>query len=91
MEITGKIKTGIVISDKMDKTVVVRVDSVKTHPIYKKKFIMSTNFKAHDETNQYKVDDKVEIAETKPYSKDKSYIVKGLSVTKSDKLAKKVK
>lgn len=72
----GRVKTGIVISDKMDKTIVVRVDSVKTHPIYKKKYIMSTNFKAHDAKNESKVGDKVTIIETKPYSKDKSFKVK---------------
>jgi small subunit ribosomal protein S17 len=70
-----KFKTGVIISDKMDKTVVVRVDSVKTHPIYKKKYITSAKFKAHDEKNEYKVEDLVEIIETKPRSKDKKYIV----------------
>ncbi len=88
----GKMKTGIVVSDKMDKTVVVRVDSVKTHPIYKKQYTMSTNFKAHDEKNEYKVSDKVEIVETKPYSRDKSFRVSGIAVTKNmAKSAKKAK
>lgn len=75
METKAKVKTGVVIADKMDKTVVVRVDSVKTHPIYKKKFVVSSNFKAHDEKNEYKNEDRVEISETKPYSRDKKYIV----------------
>lgn len=73
---TGRqVKTGVVIADKMDKTAVVQVDLIKTHPIYKKKFVVSSNFKAHDEKNEYKVGDKVEISETKPYSRDKKYIV----------------
>jgi small subunit ribosomal protein S17 len=49
-----KVKKGVVVSDKMDKTVVVKIDRVKTHPIYKKKFVMSQKFKAHDEKNVYK-------------------------------------
>ncbi len=77
MEIKGKTKTGIVISDKMDKTVVVRVDSTKTHPIYRKKFVVSRNFKAHDEKNEYAVNDKVEIRETKPVSAGKNFVVVG--------------
>jgi len=73
----GKIKTGVVVSDKMDKTVVVRVDSVKTHPIYKKQFVISKNFKVEDSENKYKVDDQVVIKETKPYSKGKAFKVIG--------------
>lgn len=92
MKIKGKAKTGVVVSDKMDKTVVVRVDSVKTHPIYKKKYVMSTNFKAHDENNEYKVLDKVQIVETKPYSRDKNFQVAGIAVTNNmAKLDKKAK
>lgn len=88
----GKVKTGIVVSDKMDKTVVVRVDSVKTHSIYKKQYTMSTNFKAHDEKNEYKVSDKVLIIETKPYSRDKSFKVSGIAVSNNmAKLEKKAK
>lgn len=75
METNGKIKTGVVVSNKMDKTVVVRIDSVKTHPIYKKKFVMSKNFKAHDEKNEYNEGDIVEIRETKPFSRDKKFVV----------------
>lgn len=72
-----KIRSGVVISDKMDKTVIVRIDSVKTHPIYKKKFIISKNYKAHDEKNEYKVDDLVGIRETKPISGKKNFEVVG--------------
>lgn len=75
--------TGIVLSDKMDKTVVVRVDRVKTHPVYKKQFHVSTTFKAHDETNQYKAGDHVIIQETRPLSRDKRWRVIGkLGATK---------
>ncbi len=68
-------KKGIVVSDKMDKTVVVAVDSFKTHPKYKKKMKVTNRYKAHDAENKYKVGDVVEIVPTKPISKDKSYKV----------------
>jgi len=85
MEKVAKFKVGTVVSDKMDKTVVVRIDSVKTHPIYKKKFIMSKNIKAHDEKNEYKVSDLVEISEVKPISRDKKFVVVKLHETASSK------
>lgn len=66
---------GTVVSDKMDKSVVVRVDRVKTHPIYHKKYKTSTKFLAHDEKGVCKVGDKVEIEETKPMSKNKRWKV----------------
>jgi len=72
-----RVKRGVVVSDKMDKTVVVRIDSVKTHPIYKKKFVMSKKYKAHDENNEYKTGDLVEIKEMKPISRDKKFTVFG--------------
>jgi small subunit ribosomal protein S17 len=68
---------GIVVSDKMDKTVVVSVTTVKTHPIYKKQYKVSKKYKAHDEKNEYKIGDEVIIAATKPISKDKSWLVVG--------------
>ena len=68
-------KIGTVVSDKMDKTVVVKVDSRKQHPKYKKTYMVSKKFKAHDEKNEYHVGDQVEIRESKPLSKDKNYIV----------------
>lgn len=68
-----KTKRGIVVSDKMDKTAVVRIDSVKTHRLYAKKFILSKKFKAHDENNEYKIGDVVEITEVRPISKDKKF------------------
>lgn len=66
---------GTVSSDKMDKTVVVTVERVKTHPIYRKKYTVTTKFKAHDENNQFKVGDIVEITESRPLSRDKRWVV----------------
>lgn len=68
-------KIGTVISDKAEKTVLVLVDSVKEHPIYRKKFTISKKYKAHDEANEYKIGDKVEISSCRPISKDKSFVV----------------
>lgn len=70
-----KIKTGTVVSDKMQKTVVVRIDRTYRHPLYKKVMKASSKFKAHDEENQCKVGDLVEIMETKPISRDKRWRV----------------
>jgi small subunit ribosomal protein S17 len=59
----------------MQKTVVVLVERSKTHPIYKKRYIVSTKFKAHDEKNTCNIGDVVEITETRPMSKDKHFEV----------------
>lgn len=67
--------TGKVVSNKMDKTVVVAVERYKTHPIYKKRFKVTNKFKAHDETNTYKPGDMVEITETRPISREKHFEV----------------
>ncbi|MED4586260.1 30S ribosomal protein S17 [Brevibacillus choshinensis] len=64
---------GRVVSDKMDKTVVVLVETYKTHPLYGKRMKFSKKFKAHDENNTAKVGDIVEIMETRPLSKDKRF------------------
>ena len=70
-----KTRTGTVVSDKMDKTVVVAVvDSVK-HPLYKKIVKRTVKFKAHDEKNSCGIGDKVLIMETRPLSKDKNWRV----------------
>ena len=70
-----KTRVGQVVSDKMDKTVVVAiVDSVR-HPLYKKIIKRTIKFKAHDEKNECGVGDKVEIMETRPISKDKRWRV----------------
>lgn len=65
---------GVVVSDKMQKTVVVRVDRMKTHPKYGKQFVVSARYKAHDEAGA-KVGDAVTIEETRPLSKDKRWRV----------------
>ena len=66
---------GTVTSDKMDKTVVVAVSSLKEHPIYRKKYKVTTKFKAHDAENACQIGDLVEITETRPLSKDKRWEV----------------
>ena len=78
-----KVRVGMVTSDKMDKTIVVSiVDSVK-HPLYKKIIKRTIKFKAHDENNECKIGDKVEIMETRPLSKDKRWrLVKVLEQAK---------
>lgn len=68
---------GTVVSDKMSKTIVVRVDRVKTHPKYHKQFAVSKRYKVHDEKNEYKVGDVVLFEECRPYSKDKCWRVIG--------------
>ncbi|MEE8328670.1 MAG: 30S ribosomal protein S17 [Thermodesulfovibrionia bacterium] len=70
-----KIYTGEVVSDKMDKTIVVAVKRFMQHPTYKKTIKKITKFKAHDEANRFKVGDKVSIVESKPLSKDKRWRV----------------
>ena len=68
-----KTRVGKVVSDKMDKTVVVAiVDNVK-HPLYKKIIKNTVKFKAHDENNECRIGDRVEIMETRPLSKDKRW------------------
>ena len=73
-KIIRKLK-GIVVSDKMAKTVVVSVVRLKKHPVYKKYFKVTNRFKAHDEANEYKVGDKVVIEETRPMSREKRWKV----------------
>ena len=70
-----RILQGTVVSDKNDKTVVVKVERRFTHPLFKKTVRRTKNYKAHDENNSRKVGDVVSIEETKPISKDKSWIV----------------
>ena len=64
---------GVVVSDKMDKTRVVSVESIKVHPIYKKRYKVNKKYKVHDEKNLYKVGDKVQFIECRPLSKDKRW------------------
>lgn len=70
-----KEKIGLVVSDKMNKTVVVLVEDKKIHPLFKKIVKKSVKFKAHDEENKCGVGDKVKIAETRKLSKDKNWRV----------------
>ena len=69
----GNILKGVVVSDKMDKTVIVAVSRFIKHPLYGKFYKVSKKYKAHDEENNSKVGDKVEIVETRPISKDKRF------------------
>lgn len=68
-----KIREGVVVSDKMDKTIVVVEETMKLHKLYKKRVKFSKRYKAHDENNECKVGDKVRIMETRPLSKDKTW------------------
>lgn len=70
-----KERVGLVVSDKMDKTVVVLIEEKAKHPIYKKTITTSHKFKAHDEKNECGVGDKVRIVETRKLSKDKNWRV----------------
>jgi len=70
-----KVREGLVVGDKMDKTVVVAVGTRKVHPLYKKAIRVTKKYKAHDENNACKVGDKVKIVETRPLSKEKSWRV----------------
>jgi len=65
----------VVTSDKQDKTVVVTVSESKSHPIYKKRYKVSRKFQVHDEKNQAAVGDMVEIEESRPISKHKSWVL----------------
>lgn len=68
-----KMISGRVVSDKMDKTVVVAVETFKTHPIYKKRYKNTKKFKVHDENNEAGIGDWVRAMETRPLSKDKRF------------------
>ena len=68
-----KTRVGIVVSDKMDKTIVVAIKDNIRHPLYKKIIKKTYKLKAHDEENTCKVGDKVEVMETRPLSKDKRW------------------
>jgi small subunit ribosomal protein S17 len=68
-----KTRTGVVVSDKMDKTVVVAVERFVRHPVFGKIVRRSKKFKVHDEKNESSVGDKVKIMETRPLSKEKRW------------------
>jgi small subunit ribosomal protein S17 len=71
----AKLFKGTVVSDKMNKTVVVKVEEFKKHPRYKRFYKSSKKYKAHDEDREFHIGDRVIIKETKPISKDKNFIV----------------
>lgn len=68
-----KVLEGIVVSDKMDKTITVEISTFKKHPLYAKRLVSSNKFKAHDENNECNVGDRVSIMETRPLSKSKNW------------------
>ena len=68
-----KTRVGTVVSDKMDKTIVVAIEDRVRHPLYKKTVKKTVKFKAHDENNECGIGDRVEIMETRPLSKDKNW------------------
>jgi len=70
-----KIRQGVVVSDKMDKTVVVEIRRRTTHPLYRKTINRSEKLHAHDESNDVRVGDRVRVAETRPLSKTKRWRV----------------
>lgn len=70
-----KVREGVVVSDKMDKTVVIMEEKMVLHPLYKKRVKKSIKYKAHDENNTCKVGDKVKIMETRPLAKTKNWRV----------------
>jgi len=78
-------RIGVVVSDKMDKTITVRVDRVAHYPVYNKLMRMATKFKVHDEKKEAKAGDTVRIEETRPLSKTKRWRL--VEVIKKDRLA----
>jgi len=74
----AKTLTGIVASDKTDKTIVVAIQTRKTHPLYKKQYTVTKRFMAHDEKNEAKIGDKVSITETRPLSARKRYLLSAI-------------
>ena len=78
-----KERVGTVVSDKMEKTVVVAVENRFPHPIYKKTVSRTTRYKVHDEDNRCPVGDRVRITETRPLSRSKRWTVAEIMTTKS--------
>ena len=71
----AKVFTGIVTSDSRDKSITVTVTSRETHPIYKKQYTVNRKYQAHDEKNEARLGDKVQISEVRPISKTKSFVL----------------
>jgi small subunit ribosomal protein S17 len=74
-----KTRSGLVVSDKMDKTIVVQIDRMVMHPIYKKFVKQRVKYKVHDETNEARVGDTVQIEECRPLSKQKRWRMKSVT------------
>ena len=70
-----KILRGKVVSDKMNKTLIVLVEKIKEHQIYRKKYRISKKYKVHNEKNEYKIGDEVKIIQTSPKSKEKRWTI----------------
>ena len=68
-----KSQIGVVVSDKMEKTIVVQVETRVAHPLYGRTMLTSKKYKAHDENNEARIGDRVQIVETRPLSKDKRW------------------
>lgn len=75
-QVNRRTQTGVVVSDKMEKTVVVKVDRLVKHPLYNKYIKRSVKYKVHDEKNSCKTGDKVQIEECRPLSKDKRWTLR---------------
>jgi small subunit ribosomal protein S17 len=71
----NRIFTGVVISDKMAKTIVVKFGKIKIHPSYRKRYTVYKKYKVHDEKNEHKIGEKVSFVECRPLSKDKKWRV----------------
>lgn len=82
----SRVLSGVVVSIKMDKTIVVEIKRLKTHPIYKKQYKVTTKFMAHDADGQAQLGDKVQIRETRPLSRHKKFTLD--KITKSVEVAK---
>ncbi len=82
MEQKRKTRVGRVVSNKMDKTVVVTVETLRHHPLYKKTIRRVVKFKAHDEKNECRLGDTVKIIETRPLSKEKRWRVAEIITTR---------
>ena len=78
-----KTQVGIVVSDKMEKTAVVKVDRLVKHPVYNKYIKWSAKYKAHDIDNSAKIGDRVVIVETRPMSKDKRWKIRTIIESKA--------
>jgi small subunit ribosomal protein S17 len=82
-------RTGVVVSDRMQKTVLVMVERTIVHPKYKKRVRLRTKYKAHDEQNRCRVGDRVVLVETRPLSRDKRWAVRSI-VGRAPVLAERV-